>query len=115
MLLTLVVLERSQLLMYLVHLVPQTVPLHAVPVTRLLRVRQLQPQLTDLIVSLVQRALMLQADALHDLVMALLSLMALSLKSILEARDLSKVLGFFEENFVTVLVSLFDFLFGFLG
>jgi hypothetical protein len=47
--------------------------------------------------------------------MALLSLMALGLKSILEARDLSKVLGFFEEDFVTVLVSLFDFLFGFLG
>ncbi len=97
--------------MYLVDLVPQTVPLHAVPVARLLRVRQLQSQVADLVVPLVQGTLLLQADALHDLVVAFLSLLPLRLQSLLQALDLSKVLSFFQKHFIALLVRLLDLLF----
>lgn len=100
--------------MNLVKLDPQTVPLNAVPVTGLLRIRQLEPQVADLVVPLIKCALLLETDAVHDLIVSLLSLLTFGLYPLLKSLDLSEVLGFFEKDLVAFLIRLLDLLFGFL-
>lgn len=97
--------------MYLVDLVPQTVPLHAVPITRLLRIGELESEVADLIVPLIECALLLESDAIHDLIVALLPLLPLRLQSLLQSLYRSKVLSFFEKHLIALLVGLLYFLF----
>jgi hypothetical protein len=111
----LVVFQWAKLLVYLVELYSETVSLNAVLVARLLGIGEFEPQVADLVISLVKCALMLETDAVEDLLVSLLSLLTLLLDSVLEALDLAEVLSLLEEHLISFLVGFLDLFLTLLG
>jgi hypothetical protein len=103
------------LFVYLVEFDPETVPLNAVLVTRLLGIRELESQIADLVVSLVKCALVFETDAVEDLLVSLLSLLALLLDSVLETLNLAEVLSLLEEHLISFLVGFLNLFLALLG